>query len=70
MKLSPNQNRQNASAVVIAVILLGIMTTFIIGNSLALRNLKTELNLIEAKQLKNASHAPINSNAPPRQPAP
>ncbi len=74
MKLPSTPTRQNASAVVIAVILLGIMTTLIVGNSLALRHLKTELNLLEAKQIKNAArpfvNAAINTNAPPQRPAP
>ena len=74
MKLPSTPTRQNASAVVIAVILLGIMTTLIVGNSLALRHLKTELNLLEAKQIKNAArpfvNTAINPNAPPQRPAP
>ena len=74
MNLPSTPIRQNASAVVIAVILLGIMTTLIVGNSLALRHLKSELNLLDAKQIKNAGHPPfhtaINTNMPPRRPAP
>ena len=64
MKIHLHSRRRSGSAVVIAVILLGIMATLIVGNSLALRHLKSELNLIEGRQIKNLNRASTNSAGP------
>lgn len=68
MKIRLHPGNKNAFAVVIAVALLAVMTTLIIGNSLVLRNLKTELNVVDAKQLKSSSVT--NSTVSPRRPPP
>ena len=74
MNIYLHPNRRNGSAVVIAVTLLGIMATLIVGNSLALRHLKSELNLIEGRQIRNLNRIPTPSAgtlpATPPRPAP
>ena len=47
-----HRRKQNGSAVLVVIILLGVMLAFIASNTTNLNQLKRELNLIEQKQLK------------------
>jgi hypothetical protein len=55
---SAASRRRDGSAVIIVIVLLGIMVTFTVGNTLLLQNLKQELRLIERKQLKKYDAMP------------
>lgn len=63
------RRKQNGSAVLIVIILLGVMLAFIAGNTANLNQLKREMNLIEQKQL-NRVHAtkPAADKVNPAQP--
>ena len=46
------KKRERGSAILVVLVLMGIMTTLVICNSVTLRQLRQELNLIERQQLK------------------
>ena len=60
-----SRRKQNGSAVLIVLILLGILLMFIAGNTRTLNQLKREINLIEQKQLKRQAASAI-PGAPPQ----
>ena len=68
MKIRTQRKKCRGSAVVVAVILLGIMATLIVGNSVALHNLKRDLILLEKKQLKNSLHFGSTNSPPAHEP--
>jgi len=46
------KKQERGSAILVVLVLMGIMTTLVICNSVTLRQLRQELNLIERQQLK------------------
>jgi len=46
------KKRERGSAILVVLVFLGIMTTLVICNSVILRQLRQELNLIEKRQLE------------------
>lgn len=68
MKITSQTSRhrkQNGSAVLIVIILLGVMLAVIASNTANLNQLKRELNLIEQKQLKRQAAPAIPIPVPP-----
>ena len=57
--------RAAGSALLIVLILLGIMGTLVVSNSVTLRRLKVELQLLEQKQNRAVQARPLAPEPPP-----
>ena len=64
-----DQRRQSGSAMVIVLILLAVMAALVLSNAVVLRQLQTELQLLEQKQnqrlqLRALQNPSVKTNSP------
>jgi hypothetical protein len=62
MKLLLPRNGRSGFMTLVMIVLLSVMVVYIVGNAVALRHLKRELQLVEKRQLHR--HAPVAKGAP------
>jgi ABC-type transporter Mla subunit MlaD len=48
----PRREKSRGSAVLVVLVLLGIMALYLMGNSVTLHNLRVDMRVVEAKQLR------------------
>lgn len=63
MKIRCHANNRSGFMTLVMIVLLVIMTLHVVGNAIALRHLKRELQLVEKRQLTRPA-PPIESSTP------